>query len=79
MFSYVFLKYFFGVSSSHMRVKEKEKKQCAGKPCVTHTANQRKLAKLPTHFCHTVSEDTGELLMTNSNSFARKNAHKHYR
>lgn len=48
MFSYVFLKYFLELSSSHMDLKGKEKKKYAGKPCVTHTANQRKLPKLPT-------------------------------
>lgn len=78
MFSYVFLKYFLELSSSHMKVKEKEKKKCADKPCVTHTANQRKLPKLPTQSFHTISEGTGETLMTNSNSFSRKIAHKHY-
>lgn len=48
MFPYVFLKYPVEHSSSHMKVKEKVKKKSAGKPCVTPTANQGKLPKLPT-------------------------------
>lgn len=61
-----------------MKVKEMGKKiKCAGKPCAIPTANQSKLAKLPTHSCHTICEETG-VLMTNSSSFSRKIAHKHY-
>lgn len=56
-----------------------KKKKSAGNLQAIPIANGGKLAKFPTHSCHTTCEDTDVLLMTNSSSFSRKIAHKHYR
>lgn len=58
--------------------KMKGQKKSAGKLQAILIANQGKLAKFPTHFCHITREDTEVLLMTNSRSFSRKIAHRHY-
>jgi len=76
LFSYVLLNYFLEFSITHL---EGQKKKSAGNLQAIPIANGGKLAKFPTHSCHTTCEDTDVLLMTNSSSFSRKIAHKHYR